>query len=91
MSLTSGSQTITTTATPIGTLSGSRSALVVQNPAGGSTIYIGGATVTSSNGIAVAAGDPPFTATDGDRDSLGAERWYAVTASGTAVIRTVET
>ena len=79
-------QNITTTRSVLGTSKSGRRMLIVRNPTGsGASIYIGGAAVTSSNGMfLLAAGDPPLIFTSADGDSLAGEKWYAVTASGTA-------
>lgn len=93
MAIPSGSvQNITTTASVLGTSGGSsRRLLVVRNPTGsGATIYLGGSNVTSSNAAFVLnAGDNPLIITSATGDSLASEKWYAVTASGTATGVTV--
>lgn len=77
--------TVTTTAQALGTTShptynGNRRTLHVENPTGGSDIYMGDSDVTAAadDAITVAAGDLQ-TFTDIDARQV----WYVITASGT--------
>lgn len=56
MSLSSAAVTVATTATPLHTGSVNPSKIVVYNNDATATLYVGGADVTTSNGIAVTAG-----------------------------------
>lgn len=85
MALVSSKQNITTTASQLGTGKGARGLLIIENPTGsGATIYIGASDVASDTGITLAPGAAPMTVTNGTRDTLAGEAWYARTASGTA-------
>ncbi len=86
MTLVGSVQNVTTTAVQLGLALGSRTALIVRNPAGsGATIFIGGSNVTAANAaFALAADAAPLMITHGDRNSLAAESWFARTSSGTA-------
>jgi len=69
----------TTRAALLATTAG-RKGIVVKHTTSGSTVYIGGADVTSANGWPLAADDPLEI-------DLGAqEQLYAVTASGTVTV-----
>lgn len=77
--------TVTTSATLVlaAATSAARSVVIVNN--GSVTVYLGKAnTVTTSNGIPLAAGQSLS-----DRDSLDA--WYGITGSGSADVRVLET
>ena len=67
-----------------GVLSNRRS-LIFYNNSSSTTVYIGGSTVTTSNGLPIEAGNysPSF-------DSGPLQEWYGVTSSGTADIRCIE-
>ena len=86
MTLVGSVQNVTTTAAQLGLSLGSRTALIVRNPAGsGATIFVGGSNVTAANAAFVLAPDAsPLIISSGDRDSLAAESWFARTSSGTA-------
>lgn len=86
MGVVQATQSITTTASQLGSARGGRSLLAVRNPGGsGRSIYIGGSGVTVATALFVLApGDPTLTITTGEHDSLGGEDWYAITSTGTA-------
>jgi len=80
----------TTVGTTLSTLPGygelnNRRSLIFQNASSTVDIYIGGSNVTTSNGYLLEAGSvsPAF-------DSGPRQKWYGVTASGSADVRTVE-
>lgn len=86
MGLAVSTQSITSTASELGTAGGSRTSLVVRNPAAsGATIYVGASDVTVAEALFVLApGDSSLVITDGDRGALAGHTWSALTASGTA-------
>lgn len=89
--MASSVQTIGAAAEVLGAGDGSRELLIIQNPSGsGGSIRIGGDDIDASTGILVAAGDPPITFSNGDRDSLGTMRWYACRVTGDVDINVVE-
>ena len=80
MALSHARPTVTATASAIAGDSNDRSgqSVLIQNPSGGATIYLGGVGVTSSAyGYALAGGS------DISIDLSGGESLYAITASGT--------
>ncbi len=87
MAVSTANLAVTTTAGLIVTPTGSQNMLAVTNPTGsGVTVYIGGPTVSSTNYYkALAAGDPPMTITDGEKDSLSKLGWY-IRASGSGTV-----
>ena len=83
-------QTTTTVTTTLTTLPGygvldNRRSLIFYNNDSDNTIFIGGSTVTTSTGFPVEAKSysPSF-------DSGPLQRWYGVTSTGTAEVRTLE-
>lgn len=79
--------TVNTTATAIPTtaLGGRESIAIYNNDASTVTVYIGGASVNASNGFPLTSSAPAVTLDLDDSVTI-----YAIVASGTADIRTIE-
>lgn len=89
MTIATAAVTVANTATALASAPstvGPRRSVLVHVPEGGVTVYVGGADVTTANGIPVASGS---TLELGKLD--GAERPYGIVASGTQAVRVLTT
>ena len=88
MSVTHNIVTVGATATVISTAASDRDghSVLIQNPTGGVTVYIGGAGVTTSSyGVALAAGS------DISMDLLQNEIVYGIVTTGTQAVNVLRT
>lgn len=100
MSIATTAVLVTTSATAVAALCSTREELIFAVPSGGSTVYVGGADVTSATGIPVEGGRAMAVAADlivgngpGRKlqpSSAVCSGWYGVVATGTQDVRVLE-
>ena len=91
MSTDSGTQSITTTRAVIGTPTAKRTALIVYVPTSAANpVYVGGADVTTSNGIPIAAGERVTFTNDGPNGMTASQDWYAIVGTTSVTIQIAE-
>lgn len=89
MPVTGSSVSVTTSATKLGTPRWSRTDIIINVPAEGVAIYIGGSTVTTTTGFRLGPGER-VTISNSDSSRSGSEGWHAVTGTGSQSVAVVE-
>lgn len=89
MAITNTAVTVTTSATKIASADATRRRLFIHNDSG-NNMYIGGPSVTSSNGYHLGNHEQLVLVQATDSDATVKQEWYAVVSSGSHSVHVME-
>lgn len=90
MAVTTSAVTVTTGATAILARNNGRRSAIIHVPTGGSTVYVGGSDVTTSNGLPVEAGNSLSLSQGDSHDQTPRYEYYGIVAASTQAVRVLE-